>query len=84
MLDQETQQYYDKYFTMFSSEGWKQLIQELTANAVNINSVEATKDPEDLSFRKGQLNVLGFLVNLESTTESNYEEASNDAESIWF
>ena len=82
MLDQETQQYYDKYFTMFSSEGWKQLIQELTANAVNINSVEATKDPEDLSFRKGQLNVLGFLVNLESTTESNYEEASNDAESI--
>jgi hypothetical protein len=82
MLDQETQQYYDKYFTMFSSEGWKQLIQELTANAVNINSVEATKDPEDLSFRKGQLNVLGFLVNLESTTEANYEEASNDAESV--
>lgn len=82
MLDQEIQQYYDKYFTMFSSGGWKQLIQELTANALNINSVEATKDAEDLSFRKGQLNVLGFLVNLESTTEANYEEANKDAESI--
>ena len=82
MLNQETQQYYDKYFTMFSSDGWKQLIEELTANGVNINSVEATKDSEDLSFRKGQLNVLGFLINLESTTEANYEEAKTDAESI--
>jgi hypothetical protein len=82
MLDQETQQYYDTYFTMFSSEGWKQLVQELTANGMNINSVEATKDAEDLSFRKGQLNILGFLINLQSTMEANYEEANNDAESI--
>ena len=39
-----------------------------------INSVEATKDAEDLYMRKGQINVLAYILNLESTTNTNYEE----------
>ena len=27
-MDQETQQYYDNYFTLFSTDGWKQLTEE--------------------------------------------------------
>ena len=39
-----------------------------------INSVEATKDANDLYMRKGQINVLAYILNLESTTNANYEE----------
>jgi hypothetical protein len=67
-LDQETEQYYNKYFDLFRTAGWKQLIEELTQNAVVINSVEATKDENDLFVRKGQLNVLAYLINFETTT----------------
>ena len=73
-LDQETEQYYNKYFDLFRTDGWKQLIEELTQNAVVINSVEATKDENDLFVRKGQLNVLAYLLNFETTTNNNYEE----------
>jgi hypothetical protein len=73
-LDQETEQYYNKYFDLFRTDGWKQLIEELTQNAVVINSVEATKDENDLYVRKGQLNVLAYLINFESTTNNNYDE----------
>jgi hypothetical protein len=73
-LDQETEQYYNKYFDLFRTAGWKQLIEELTQNAVVINSVEATKDENDLFVRKGQLNVLAYLINFETTTNNNYEE----------
>ena len=73
-LDQETEQYYNKYFDLFRTAGWKQLIEELTQNALVINSVEATKDANDLYLRKGQLNVLAYLVNFETTTNNNYEE----------
>ena len=60
-LDQETEQYYNKYFDLFNTDGWKQLIEELQQNALVINSVEATKDAEnDLYVRKGQLNVLSL------------------------
>ena len=73
-LDQETEQYYNKYFDLFRTAGWKQLIEELTQNALVINSVEATKDANDLYLRKGQLNVLAYLINFETTTNNNYEE----------
>ena len=79
-MDQETQQYYDAYFSLFMTDGWKQLVQEFTSNAVSINSVEATKDENDMYFRKGQLNILAHLLNLESIVTTNYEEANRASE----
>ena len=77
-IDQETEQYYNKYFDLFGTPGWKQLIEELTQNALVINSVEATKDANDLYLRKGQLNVLAYLINFETTTNTNYQELVSD------
>lgn len=73
-MDQETQEYYDQYFSLFMTDGWKQLLQDFSENLVNINSVEATKDLEDLQFRKGQLNILSYLLNLENIISSNYDD----------
>ena len=75
-MDQETQQYYDAYFSLFITDGWKQLVEEFTSNALQINSVEATKDADDMFFRKGQLNILAHLLNLETIVNTNYEEAN--------
>lgn len=77
-MDQDTQEYYDNYFSLFSTAGWKQLMEEFSSNAFNINSVEATKDPDDMYFRKGQLNVLAHLINMESIVNNNYDEASEE------
>ena len=79
-MDQETQQYYDAYFSLFITDGWKQLMQDFGNNAVSINSVEATKDADDMYFRKGQLNVLAHLLNMETIVTTNYEEASKPPE----
>ena len=79
-MDQETQEYYDNYFSLFITDGWKQLIKEFANNAVQINSLEATKDVNDMFFRKGQLNVLAHLLNMETIVNTNYEEASKPSE----
>jgi 3-methyladenine DNA glycosylase AlkC len=81
-IDQETEQYYNKYFDLFNNPGWKQLIEELQQNALVINSVEATKDQNDLYVRKGQLNVLAYILNFETTTNNNYDELTADDQSI--
>ena len=47
---------------------------------LSINSVEATKDADDMYFRKGQLNVLAHLLNMETIVTTNYEEASKTTE----
>jgi ABC-type xylose transport system substrate-binding protein len=58
------------------TDGWKQLTSEFTNNANNINSIESTKDANDMYFRKGQLNVLAHLINMETIVTTNYEEAN--------
>ena len=79
-MDQETQQYYDNYFSLFMTDGWKQLMQDFGNNTVSINSVEAAKDANDMFFRKGQLNVLAHLLNMETIVNTSYEEASKPPE----
>lgn len=64
---------------MFRTDGWKVLMDELRNNALQINSVEVTKDNDDLNFRKGQLNILAFILNMESTVEHYMNEGSNDS-----
>jgi len=79
-VDQETQVYYDNYFSLFMTDGWKQLTSDFTNNANNINSIESTKDANDMYFRKGQLNVLAHLINMETIVTNNYEEANKTDE----
>jgi hypothetical protein len=79
-MDQETQTYYDQYFSLFLTDGWKQLIQDFSNNALQINSLEAVKDANDMYFRKGQLNVLAHLINMETIVTTNYEEANKTEE----
>ena len=81
-LDKETEAYYNKYFDLFRTEGWKQLIEELKQNAMLINSVENTKDRDDLFIRKGQLKVLAYLLNFESNMETSFEELEKEDEDI--
>ena len=81
-MDKETEEYYSKYFDLFRTEGWKQLIEELRQNAMLINSVENTKDEEDLYIRKGQLKVLAYLLNFESSLETSFEELEKEDEDI--
>lgn len=74
-MNQELETYFDNYFAMFRSEGWKQLISDLRGNVENINSVELTEDVNNLYFRKGQLAILGTLFNLETQIDSSHQQA---------
>lgn len=79
-MDKKIEEYYDNYFSLFRQQGWKQLINDFGDNAVQINSVEATKDADDMQFRKGQLNILGYLLNMEDIMNTNYEQALKETE----
>ena len=73
-MDNEDDKYVDAMFEMFRTKGWKMLIEDLSKNENNINSVRDTKDNEDLNFRKGQLNILASLVSLETQVENMVDE----------
>lgn len=80
MIDKDLELYYRNASDMFATEGWKTLMSDLTNNANNINSVEYTKDGEDLHFRKGQLSVLASIINLETQLRAAEEQALSEEE----
>ena len=82
MIDKELENYYRAYRDMFMSDGWKQLQEDLMSNANIINSVEACKDGNDLSFRKGQLAIIGNIVNLEQQITLAEEQANEEDEVV--
>mgnify|MGYP003645096550 CR=1 FL=1 len=75
MNEQELELYFRQMNELFRQEGWQNLIEEMKLNLPNINSIENAKDEKDLYFRKGQLNMIGFLLNLEETTRIGQEES---------
>ncbi len=80
MIDPKLELYYRNMKDLFRSEGWKQLLDDLSSNAVMINSVEVTKDLEDLHFRKGQLSVIANILNLEAQIDTAEQQQLEDAE----
>lgn len=76
MADPKLELYYRNFREVFRSDGWKQLMEDLKNNAVIINSVEVTKDLEDLCFRKGQLSIIANLLNLEAQIDIAEEQAN--------
>lgn len=69
----ELEIYYSNYFELFTRPGWKQLVKDLTEDAQRLNSVEHTKDGEDLAQRKGSIAVLAHVINLPDTVRQAYD-----------
>jgi hypothetical protein len=73
----EEQKHYNNYFDLFSSEGWKQLLEELKAREQSYD-LSHVNNVETLWQFKGELGVIRMLLNFESFIESAYEEVTNN------
>lgn len=71
----ELETYFDNYNLLFNSEGFKQLVEELSRNATQLADIQTVKDVEDLYFRKGQVSAFATVINLEATITAAREQA---------
>ena len=78
MQELTDEEYFGALKMMFRTDGWEIFLAEMQDNATNINSVESTQDGDDLLYRKGQLAVIGNIINLERTILMAEEEATRD------
>ena len=74
----ELETYFNNYNELFNSEGFKQLVQELSSNATKLADIQSVKDTEDLFFRKGQVAALASVINLEATITVAREQAEEE------
>lgn len=74
----ELQKYYESRFDMMSTEGWKDLIEDIEAMSVSINNITTVSDEKDLQFKKGELSILTWLKTLKQVSEQAYEDLQNE------
>ena len=71
----ELEAYFNNYNELFNSDGFKQLISELSSNATQLADIQSVKDEEELFYRKGQVAALATVINLEATITAAREQA---------
>lgn len=82
MTNEEIEKQYEAYFTMFTTEGWKQLMLESSELLVQMNRLDTVKKEEDFNFRRGQVVMLQRLVNFQQGIENSYEDFKSNVDEI--
>lgn len=73
-MDQELQKYYDNRFSMFVTPGWKDLLEDLESMLEQYEDITKIGDEQTLWYRKGQVDILQYLLSLKAITEKTFEE----------
>lgn len=74
MIDNKLQSYYENRFSMMATEGWKELIEDVDNMFKSLNQVLPIQNETDLHLRRGQLDMLQWLLNLKDSSTQAYEQ----------
>jgi hypothetical protein len=72
------QKYYEDRFSMMATPAWADLVEDLENMKNPIEELSTIKTVDDLYFRKGQLDILNWLLSLKAVSELAYEELKNE------
>lgn len=74
ILKPELQEYYDNRFRLFGTQGWKDLIEDIQKMYQTTNNIKIVSNQEILFFRKGELSIMEWILNLEEISKKAYDE----------
>ena len=73
-MNPELQKYYEERFSMMSTQGWMELMEDVDKMIEPLNNISTIADEKSLQFRKGELSILIWLKNLKQVSERAFED----------
>jgi hypothetical protein len=73
-MNQELQKYYEERFSMMSTQGWIELMEDVDKMIEPLNNISTIADEKSLQFRKGEYSILIWLKNLKQVSERAFED----------
>jgi hypothetical protein len=70
----ELQAYYDARFSTMATQGWQDLVDDATEMFKAVNNLAPVATEQDLYYRKGQLDILQWLLSLRDSSATAYEQ----------
>jgi hypothetical protein len=69
------EQFLEDRLTMMESDGWLDLIQDLTNIERSVRDIDTMNSEKDLWQTKGQLRILNLILSLENVTKLTLEQS---------
>jgi len=76
-MSPEDEKYYENYFDLFLTDGWKQFIEDLEGSA-NSFDVRNIKTEADLKYIQGQLSVLDRMIGFADGIRTSYDDITSE------
>ena len=73
-MNPELQKYYEERFSMMSTQGWIELMEDVDKMIEPLNNISTIADEKSLQFRKGEYSILIWLKNLKQVSERAFED----------
>ena len=73
-MNPELQKYYEDRFSMMTTSGWGDLMEDVDGMIDALNNLSAVEDEKSLQFKKGELSILLWLKNLRQVSSDAYED----------
>jgi len=77
-LSQEDLEFYERRFDLFALKGWLDLVEDFEQLKQNLVDIAQISTEQDLWYRKGQVEMINYLIQLKTLTEQAYEELINE------
>ena len=77
-MNQEDLEFYERRFDLFALKGWTDLVEDFEQLKKNLEDLAQISTEQDLWYRKGQVDMINYLIQLKTLTEQAYEELINE------
>jgi hypothetical protein len=74
MMDEKLQAYYEERFSMMATDGWKDFIEDAQQMFDALNNVLPIQNEAELQLKRGQLDILQWVLNLKNSSDQAYEQ----------
>ena len=73
----ELQRYYEERLSMCSSEGWKDLMDDVQAMLDATNRLDGVT-PETLQYKQGEVSIMRWMLALKEVSEQAFQQLKED------
>ena len=80
-MDRELQEYHENRLDMMSSPAWRDLIEDIEAMIASTNNISSIQDEKTLHYRRGELSMMRWVLNLQSISEATYQDLLKEHQS---
>lgn len=70
----ELQKYYEDRFDMIASQGWLDLIEQISEMEKATNDISSIQDEKTLHFKRGEISIMRWIISLKNMSEQVYEQ----------